>query len=55
MGDWYRKMGLFVAVILAPVMVACSPQQDQASLGWGFAEATSARALPDFEDSSNFV
>lgn len=32
MGDWYREMGLFVAVILAPVMVACSPQQDQAAV-----------------------
>lgn len=32
MGDWYREMGFFIAVVLAPMLVACSPQQDQAAV-----------------------
>jgi heat shock protein HslJ len=31
MGDWYREMSFFIAVMLAPIMIACSPQQDPAA------------------------
>jgi len=42
MGDWYRETGFFIAVILAPIMVACSPQQDQAAVETAQAEVQAA-------------